>query len=725
MSSTIPHRYVTPSYPGAAGFDLFNVISGGTGGSGSAYMDTAKVGGPNAGTYAVAFGEDATSNFANRGLRALAQNTDYLDNLLHRLIATTVRTADVTAGSPVSAVTLPVNTFLGTAGYNTSPASLNMLFEITDSNDDEIIDPGTGGKVRVSSVTLGSGDSIGGGGANGNFSGNTVQLNISPSIPTSTTYRIYYGTQTDLADLPIDALTTVKIRGADEIDASVENLFRLLHGNNESWNAAWDSTIWDLTMSGINERYNRSTGSSLFSSPPESYFPTQFNGAGAGAWFLRTGPAITGYTGNTAQAYADPMNALFVSKFVDTGLVASGGMTGFVAFGSRRTGAAWTGETTLAPGAGTFMALWPHNFQNTIHATNPYTRILDGATAAFTNVGSYDVDLGEAIVQVTQSGNYFRTGGGLAAISLGYDLIQCTYNTGGPNPVTETYVIVAMGASNDSTNTTKVRVRRLNGTVPNFVAGYTGTIRWISLSFGVGDGAGPYHNQAHTDTGPVRFDGLYYQVPVSLSAGVDDNIPRAAPRFVAQNTLGIAHALDWGGFNNSTWGPVFNSFLQGDGGINVTNASINLDIGNVNITNSTAIPGLGLVRSLGIKYTYVFQGTGPLYSSGAHSFVLDTKFSCYLDANIGDGPNGNLGGLVLWIDIRNAKQGQVLIFTLNHSCYTGGTGGFTIDWTFNGTSAATNRFSGGDDQILPGGGRTMWTGMCVADNEIWWTCTRL
>lgn len=87
------HRYKNPAYnllggsfPGGIGsqtYDLINVISEGVGGGdGSSNTDTAKAGGPNAGTYFVAFGEDATSSFANRGMRALSENTDHLDDIL-------------------------------------------------------------------------------------------------------------------------------------------------------------------------------------------------------------------------------------------------------------------------------------------------------------------------------------------------------------------------------------------------------------------------------------------------------------------------------------------------------------------------------------------------------------------------------------------------------------------------------------------------------------------
>lgn len=88
------HRYKDPAYnllggsfPGTVGalaYDRVNVVSEGVGGGdGSANADDAKSApSPNVGTYFVAFGEDATSSFANRGLRALAQNTDFLDDMV-------------------------------------------------------------------------------------------------------------------------------------------------------------------------------------------------------------------------------------------------------------------------------------------------------------------------------------------------------------------------------------------------------------------------------------------------------------------------------------------------------------------------------------------------------------------------------------------------------------------------------------------------------------------
>lgn len=718
------HRWNTPSYYGGlpSGYDLINVVSGGTGASGSAFADGAKNGSnPNIGTYFVAWGEDATSSNANRGMLALSQNTDLLDNLLHQDLAYAVRTNDATGGSPVSTVVLPTNTFIGTTGYTTSVSDLKRLFEILDMNNDEIIDPASGQQVQVTSVTLGSGDVIGGTGGNGSFSGNTITLNISPSIPTGVTYRIWYASRTNLATLPMDALTTIKIRTAEEVSAGVENLLRLLHGNNEAWNASWDSTIWDLASGGLNERYNRSTTGNP-GSTPEAYFPTgNLNTHGAGSWFRRSGPALTGYSGN-AGAYADPMNALFVSKSTDTSPSLSGGNTGFVAFGSRLTGTSFTGESTYIPSAATFMALWPHYFQSSIHATNPYTRILDGATATFSMVGTFDAATGEAIVQVTQAGNYFRTGGN-SAVALGYDLLQCTYMVSGV-ATTRTFVVVAMGASTDPTNVTQVRVRNLDGTAPNFSDVYTGTIRWMSLSFGIGDGVGVSHATSFSDVAPVLFDGLFYQVPPALSSGADDNVPKIPARFSAQGVLNSYHALEWGGFSHSAFGPVLPSFLQGDGGLNITGAAINLQNGDINVTNPGAVAGLGAVRAVSFVLGSLSAAAGittigPLVSGGPYVAVFDVATNSYRYITISDSATHNL---TVKIDVRNPRIGTLLTLTIDHTIYS--SGNLALDWTNGGLSTTTNRFALGDDQPAPGSGRSMWTGIATSSTEVWWTLTR-
>jgi len=226
------HRLTVPTYYGGlpGGYDYINNAISGT----PAAADGAKVGGPNAGTYFVAFGEDATSADINRPNSALAQNTDHLDDLMHRDIASLTRTADVTPGSPVASVTITgPGIFVGGIGD-----TLLDLFHVTDANDDDIDVSGT--KIVVSSIGP---DALGAGFSVGNL---TVTFNV--SIPTGQTYRIYYGQRANLATLPADAFMNMRVRGAVAVDAQVEELFRQLHGNGEAWNAAWDNTIYGLNQ---------------------------------------------------------------------------------------------------------------------------------------------------------------------------------------------------------------------------------------------------------------------------------------------------------------------------------------------------------------------------------------------------------------------------------------------------------------------------------------------
>jgi hypothetical protein len=161
------HRFVDPTYFGAppilhaAGdpawpdiidgvtYDRINVLSGGTGGGGSAFAEPWKASGPNAGTYMTAWTENGTSPNANRAIRALAQNTDYIDNLLHRDLAMpTMATGTGALGPLTTALVMPAYTYVG----HTIADDIKHLFDLTDANDDEILDA-TGAVVQVVSIT--------------------------------------------------------------------------------------------------------------------------------------------------------------------------------------------------------------------------------------------------------------------------------------------------------------------------------------------------------------------------------------------------------------------------------------------------------------------------------------------------------------------------------------------------------------------------------------------
>jgi hypothetical protein len=202
------HRLTVPSYFGGlpGGYDYINNATSGT----PSNADGAKGSGVNAGTYFIAFGEDATSNDANRPAQALAQNTDYLDNLMRTDLVQVIRTGTSTVtGSPQTSIVLTGsnNIWLGSGGY-----TLQDLFHITDSNGRDIEVTGT--KVVVSSI---SGGTVGGGFATAN-----VSLTLNVGIPVGVIFQVYYCQRTNLATLPVDAMTLPFMRNAlQSVDGSV------------------------------------------------------------------------------------------------------------------------------------------------------------------------------------------------------------------------------------------------------------------------------------------------------------------------------------------------------------------------------------------------------------------------------------------------------------------------------------------------------------------------
>lgn len=279
------HRLVVPTYYGGlpGGYDYINTPSLNGDPGAAAFADAKKGSGPNQGTYFVAFGEDATSADANRGLKALSENTDFLDNLLRRDIALTSRTADVTAGSPVSSIVITGQIFVGEFGIANNQASRDLLISVLDNNDNEII-TAAGVTVKASLIHDGASNNVVGTQTSGFFTTPTVALN--QPIPTGTTYRLYYGERSNLANLPKDAFTNIKIRGAQEVSGEVERVLRDLHATaGASWNDPWLATINSLARTGLDGRYR-------LASTADPGVGTAMNTPGNGGFITRDGPAL-------------------------------------------------------------------------------------------------------------------------------------------------------------------------------------------------------------------------------------------------------------------------------------------------------------------------------------------------------------------------------------------------------------------------------------------------
>jgi hypothetical protein len=514
------HRFTTPSYFGGlpGGYDLINVTSGGTGAGGSAFADVAKIGGPNAGTYWIAFGEDATSSNTNRGFKALAENCDSLDDLMRRDLAVPTRTVDATAGGAVSSIVITGQTFVGVPGTPATAAGIGTVFSIVDDSDNEIIDPTTGAKVQVTSIT---GATVG-----TNFTAGPVTLNLTPSIPAGVTYRVYYGTRGNLATMATDVLTTIRIRGAQEIEAGVEDLFRRLQGNALAWNAAWTTTIYDLAASTLDDRYRLSTLSD-YSAINLGTLDTP----GSGAIILRDGiaPQVrTVNAGVTDRTFPDPINACWKADMVDRGKV--GGATaradtslGSVAFAAYGTPWSLYGENQYTPPIASFMSLQKHRNSAAPAASGGSYKLLTNIPAN-SNANIIAGGSGEYFdVTLTGTGIFPNAfvwvdlGAGVKATSIvkNRDLMEVKVGS-----VTRTFVVVNLHA----TDPTKFSVAPLDGgVIGSLFAGSTGCqVTWITTQMYLGNGAPGLKYKYDGSPGVTynlsdAFDGFYLVEPAIRS----------------------------------------------------------------------------------------------------------------------------------------------------------------------------------------------------------------
>jgi hypothetical protein len=572
------HRRSTPSYFGGlpGGYDYLNKPTdpsvGGTGAA--AFADGKKVGGPNDGTYYIAFGEDATSLDANRPSDALGTNTDFLDDILHRDLSLTVRTADVTAGGAVASVVISGQVFVGAFGTPNNADQRGRLISALDSNDNEIIDS-TGATVVASLIHNGSSTNVVGTQSSGFYSGPTV--NFTPSIPSGTTYRIYYGQRTNLASLPISAFTDLIIRNAQEVDGVVESQFRNLHapGNLQAWDAPWDSTIRALAASGLNERYRRKTG------VPASF---TFDTPGDGAIIVRDGKAleVRGFT-NTLGTGAPPDKNLALIRLTGDSTTAVGGSWPLTNKGADvgiwhetdLNGSNTASEISrLGVSGPALMDVVPRNYTSGTLTTQAFTYVNPASTATLNPTSGSDSS-SKRRVQCA-AGQYFRIPSGgdanKTAVRVGLDMVEVT--VGG---VTSTYMIT------DFVGTNSVLVAHMTGKFADFGAtAVSANIRLVQTAVSIGGSAGTLSQLPHL---PVAI----FAPPPPTQVGGDSPFNRiqpsvfAAPSNAQQEPPASSDAdmtaLHWGYYDINTGYFVGTGQLRGDGQVRTYRGAWTLSVG--------------------------------------------------------------------------------------------------------------------------------------------------
>ncbi len=529
------HRRTTPTYPGGlpGGYDYINnpALNGDPGLA--APVDGKKASGPNQGSYFVTFTEAAKALAPNRGLDALAENCDILDNYVRAGQPVIRRTDFAGGGAPVASILLNVNNVYVGSGSDTpstanDQATRNRLFKVVDQNDNEIEVSGT--TVVVSLVHDGSSNNYVGNVAGGFV--NTPTLNFTPSIPTGQAYRVYYGSRRNTHEIltqKAGELVYEQIRSSHRVTGDVQATLRVLHNaaGTGLWNAAWPSTLDDLRYGGFDRTY-RNDSAKPITSPDTDRYPLNTSGAGNGAWMRRDGKALSMYSADAA-AYVDPSQALQRLVFADTTQIR--GSVGLLVEASYREGssAAYAGESDRHTGFASFLVADVRRTTGSAHATNPRTRVLAGSSVTLTTLDANPAT-GESTV-LLPAGSYFRqTGTFQTDVALGYDVIRLRFTQAATVRLRD-YVIVAFGESGDANNIRKAKVRCLDGSIPDFTGASAATVvEWLRWGVGRGDGSG--HRYVDTNgSGPTlaspadgfmviggteSLDGLLGDVPVSF-----------------------------------------------------------------------------------------------------------------------------------------------------------------------------------------------------------------
>ena len=226
------HRLSTPSYVGGlpTTHDYINDPSSNSppGAGSAANADGMKSGGPNDGTYYVAFGEDATSSDANRPHEALAENTDFLDDVVSGSIAFPDN-VDGTAVGAVASLVITGDVFVGESGTSNNQDERDRLIKVLNTTTNNELITSSGATVKASLIHDGGSTNVVGQEASGFYTDPTV--NFSPSIPDGSSYRIVYGIRGTLVDAIstkdyLDAFTRVGIRGSHEASGEVVRFIR-------------------------------------------------------------------------------------------------------------------------------------------------------------------------------------------------------------------------------------------------------------------------------------------------------------------------------------------------------------------------------------------------------------------------------------------------------------------------------------------------------------------
>jgi hypothetical protein len=421
------------------------------------------------GSFFVCNRNDALHTIANRPHQAASTNTDLLDDFLRRPIAVPTWLDDSTAGVPLITKTIPIGEMVWLGPGGTEYAS---LFQIVDSDGNEIIDAAGATCVVTATNPLPGDVTL----VNG-FASTAVQLTITPGIPATTTYRIYYAKKGSLAELPRDAITSLAIRGVAEIDGGVRKQIKDLHGGSADWNDSWQATVYDLARSGLRERNNRSTTVTLTGNP-EPEMGWDFDTYGSGSWIRRDGYAPAVYQSTTAGIdWKDPIDGSWkaIMREDSKSGYTTKQATGFVYYGGDYCKGYVTASHDYVPTVASILHL----------GANKQGGLAGDFASAYTYL-PYDCacSVGYSVLDselyISVSAPYFFHDGANTDIQSWFDVIEF-YDTA--SHIRRSFLVLKLKTS------TSAYLRKLDGSKPGDLGALTGTLRWHPTKFCISDGA--------------------------------------------------------------------------------------------------------------------------------------------------------------------------------------------------------------------------------------------
>jgi len=211
--------YYLPSWP-PSGYDYINNTPGG---GSQAPADGAKTGGTYTGTYFIDFGEDAYSQFGNRAHSALAENTDFLDDVVSGPLPVVTHYDATTVGSTAQVTMTGLAVFVGESGTPATAASAQRLISVVDpTTNNELVDA-AGNRIYVSDIL----DSTATTSQIGNDFYVSPVVQLSTAIPATTSYRLVYGKRSNYKSVTsgasplLSGLFLEAVRGAHLVPAEV------------------------------------------------------------------------------------------------------------------------------------------------------------------------------------------------------------------------------------------------------------------------------------------------------------------------------------------------------------------------------------------------------------------------------------------------------------------------------------------------------------------------